>query len=190
MQQAEHLRFMTPEEYLAFEKQAEQRHEYVNGVIIAMAGASRQHNLLTLAFASLLRTHLRGSPCRAYASDMKVNASHKGNDVFYYPDVMVACNEVGQNDYVEDRPTLIAEVLSPTTEARDRMEKLAAYTAIPELQEYVLIHQDKVSVDLYRNTGNGWEILRLRHETDTLQLRSIKFSVVLKELYEDLADTL
>lgn len=190
MLQAEQLRFMTPQEYLSFEKQAEQRHEYVNGLTVAMAGASRRHNLLTLAFASLLRAHLRGSPCRAYASDMKVNASHKGNDVFYYPDVMVACNSNSLNEYVEDRPTVIAEVLSPSTETRDRMEKLAAYTAIPGLQEYVLIQQDNVSVDLYQNTGNGWEIIRLRHESDTLQLRSIDFSVVLKTLYEDLADVL
>lgn len=117
MLHAEPLRFMTPQEYLLFEKQAEQRHEYVNGLIIAMAGAS-----------------------------------------------------------------------SPTTETGDRMEKLAAYTAIPGLREYVLIQQDNVSVDLYQNTGDGWEVIRLKHESDTLQLRSIGFSVVLKTLYEDLTD--
>lgn len=179
---------MTPDEYLAFEQQADVRHEYVNGLIIAMAGASRRHNLLTLAFASMLRTHLRGKPCRAYASDMKVNASHKGNEVFYYPDVIVACGDPGQNPYVEDQPTLIAEVLSATTEARDRMEKLAAYTAINGLREYVLIHQDKIAVDLYQNTGSGWEVIRLTQETDTLKLRSIGCSVNLRDLYEDVID--
>ncbi|WBA82180.1 Uma2 family endonuclease [Endozoicomonas sp. GU-1] len=190
MAQAEQLQLMTPEAYLAFEQQADQRHEYVNGLIVAMAGASRRRNLLTLAFASLLRAHLQGSPCRAYSSDMKVNASHKGNDVFYYPDVMVACNDSDQNAYVEDQPTLIAEVLSPTTEARDRMEKLAAYTAIKGLKEYVLIHQDKIAVDLYQSTDSGWEIIRLKQETDTLQLHSIGFSVTLRELYEDVVGVL
>lgn len=190
MSQAEQLHLMTPGEYLAFEQQADERHEYVNGLTIAMAGASRRHNLLTLAFAAMLRAHLRGGPCRAYASDMKVNASHKGNEVFYYPDVMVACDGPGQNPYVEDQPKIIAEVLSPTTETRDRMEKLAAYTSINGLQEYVLIHQDKVAVDLYQNSGNGWEIIRLRQEKATLQLRSINFSVSLQELYEDVADVI
>ncbi|WP_263079935.1 Uma2 family endonuclease [Endozoicomonas sp. Mp262] len=135
-----------------------------------------------------LSAHLRGSPCRAYASDMKVNASHKGSEVFYYPDVMVACNEPGQNQYVEEQPTIIAEVLSSTTEARDRMEKLAAYTAIKGLREYVLIHQDKMAVDLYQNTASGWEVIRLKQETDILQLGSIDFSVSLRALYEDVID--
>ena len=155
-----------------------------------MAGASRRHNLLTLAFAATLRAHLRGSPCRAYASNMKVNASHKGNEVFYYPDVMVACNDLGQNSYVEDQPTIIAEVLSPTTEARDRMEKLAAYTAIKGLKEYILIHQDQIAVDLYQNTGNGWEVIRLKQESDTLQLHSIGFSITLRDLHEDVVGML
>ncbi|MBO9483036.1 Uma2 family endonuclease [Salinisphaera sp. G21_0] len=99
-----------------------------------------------------------------------------GNDVFYYPDVMVACNDSDQNAYVEDQPTLIAEVLSPTTEARDRMEKLAAYAAIKGLKEYVLIHQDKIAVDLYQSTDSGWEIIRLKQETDTLLLFHRVFS--------------
>ncbi|WP_067517567.1 Uma2 family endonuclease [Endozoicomonas ascidiicola] len=190
MSQAEQLHFLSSEEYLLFEERAGNRHEYVNGLTIAMAGASRKHNLLTLAFASMLRTHLKGGSCRAYASDMKVNASHKGNEVFYYPDVMVSCDNTQKNQYVETKPSIIAEVLSPSTEARDRMEKLAAYTAIDGLKEYVLIHQDKVAVDLYQSNAGGWEVIRLNNETDTLTLKSIDFSVTLRELYDDVMDAL
>ena len=188
MSEAKRLQWMTPEEFLAFEQFAAEKHEYVNGLIIAMAGASRRHNLLTLAFASLLRSHLRGSPCQVFASDMKVNASHKGNDLFFYPDVMVSCNGENGNHYVEEHPQIIVEVLSPSTEGRDRLEKLAAYTSIESLKEYVLVHQDTVAVDLYQHTGNGWEVIRYTSEHDQLILNSIGFSVPLHEIYEDVDD--
>ena len=190
MAAAKPLRFMTPTEYLESEKFSDIKHEYVNGLIIAMAGASRRHNLLTLAVASMLRSHLRGTPCQTFANDMKVNASHKGNDIYYYPDVLVSCADKSNNPYVEELPQVIVEVLSPSTETRDRMEKLAAYTALPSLQEYVLIHQDRISVDIYQNTGNGWEVIRLTHEQQTMQLNSIGFSASLQEIYEDIIDTL
>ena len=191
-QQAEQLQFLEPNEYLAFEAQADVRHEYVNGLVIAMAGASRRHNLLTVALTRLLSTHLRGTPCQTYASDMKVNASHKGNKVFYYPDVMVACNKLdSSNDqYVEDKPQIIVEVLSPSTESRDRLEKLAAYTSIHGLKEYVLVHQDKISIDVYQNTGAGWEVARYRHDQDEVSLDSIGFKVSVKEIYEDVLGVL
>ena len=185
MAAAEPLRFITPEEFLESEKQSDIKHEYVNGWVIAMAGASRRHNLLTLALASMLRSHLRGTGCQTFASDMKVNASHKGNTIFYYPDVMVGCNQQSNNHYVEDHPQIIIEVLSPSTEARDRMEKLAAYTAIPSLKEYVLVRQDKIAMDIYQNTGAGWEVIRLTHEQEIAHLTSIDFSVTLQEIYED-----
>ena len=100
------------------EQHSDIKHEYVNGLIIAMTGASRRHNLLTLAVASMLRSHLRGTACQTFASDMKVDASNKGNTVFYYPDVMVSCNRKdsnADNAYVEKHPQIIIEVLSPST---------------------------------------------------------------------------
>lgn len=150
-----------------------------------MAGASRRHNLLTLAAVSLLRSHLRGTPCQVFASNMKVNASHKGNSVYYYPDVLVPCHGNNSNDYVEDEPQIIIEVLSPSTEARDRIEKLAAYTSIPALKEYILISQDRIAVDIYQKSTSDWEVIRLDHEQDVLTLHSIDYSVSLRELYED-----
>ena len=190
MAEAEKLLFMKPAEYIEFEKKAEHRHEFVNGLITAMAGASRQHNLLTLAFASMLRAHLRGSGCHVFASDMKVDASHKGNALFYYPDIMVSCTRDHSNKFVETNPLVIAEVLFPTTEARDRIEKLRAYTSIPGLQEYILVSQDKIAIDLYQKIGNDWEIHRLNGEQQELHLASIDYTAKLKEIYEDIMDVL
>ncbi|WP_196221131.1 Uma2 family endonuclease [Sansalvadorimonas verongulae] len=189
MPQAEQLHFMSPDEYLAFEQQADVKHEYVNGLIASMAGASRSHNLLTLAFVTMLRAHLRGTPYQTYASDRKVDASHKGSTVFYYPDIMVACHPLqsGNGQYVEDKPQIIVEVLSPSTEARDRMEKLSAYTSIPGLKEYVLVSQNKLAIDVYRHSGKGWEIVRYR-DNDAISLNSIAFSASLKDVYEDILD--
>ena len=187
---AKPLEFIEPDAYIAMEQQSDIKHEYVNGLITAMAGASRRHNLLTIALASLLRNHLRGTGCQTFASDMKVNASHKGNTIFYYPDVMVSCNRGNQNAFVEEHPQIIIEVLSPSTEARDRMEKLAAYTSIPGLKEYVLVHQDRIAIDLYQNTGHGWEVIRFTHEQEKVHFLSIDFSATLQEIYEDVAGVL
>ena len=140
--------------------------------------------------ASMLRSHLRGTSCQTFASDRKVNASHKGNDIFYYPDILVSCSHKTNNPYVEEHPQIIIEVLSPSTEARDRMEKLAAYTALPSLKEYALIHQDKISIDIYQKTETGWEVVRLNQEQQNLQLNSIDFTASLQEIYEDITGML
>ena len=191
MPHTELVHFMTPDEYLAFEQQAEVKHEYVNGLIIAMAGASRRHNLLTLSMAALLRSHLRGTPGQTYANAMKINASHKGNQVFYYPDIMVACHGQDRDcdPFVEEQPQIVVEVLSPSTQMRDRMEKLAAYTAIAGLREYVLVAQDTLEIDVYQSTGAQWEIVRYRDDPDaTLSLNSIGFSTRMKDIYEDIPE--
>lgn len=187
---AKPLEFIEPDNYLEMEQQSDIKHEYVNGIVSVMAGASRRHNLLTLALGSMLRSHLRGTGCQTFTSDMKVNASHKGNTIFYYPDIMVSCSRESNNAYVEDHPQIIIEVLSPSTEARDRMEKLAAYTAISSLKEYVLVHQDRVAIDLYQNTGSGWEVIRYTQEQELIHLISIDFSSTLQEIYEDVVGVL
>ena len=191
MLQTEPVHFMTPDEYLAFEQQCDVKHEYLNGLIIAMPGASRRHNLLTVAMATLLRYHLRGTPCQIFASAMKVNASHKGNQVFYYPDILVACHGQDRDcdPFVEEQPQVVVEVLSPSTQMRDRMEKLAAYTAIAGLREYVLVAQDRLEIDVYQSTGAQWEIVRYRGDPDaTLSLNSIGFSTRMKDIYEDISE--
>ena len=140
---------ITADEYLRGEQSSDIRHEYDNGYMVAMVGASRAHNLITLSLASAIRSQLKGGSCRTYASDMKVRIQSKENDLFYYPDVLVSCDQAPTSEYYEEKPKLIIEVLSPSTETRDRLEKLAAYMRIPSLKEYFTVAQDKVEVCRY-----------------------------------------
>jgi Uma2 family endonuclease len=106
------------DEYLEAEKQSQAKHEYVRGHVYAMVGASRAHNTLSLSLASGLLSYLRGSGCDVFVSDLKVRIG----DIFYYPDVVVSCSKADVNPYFITEPALIAEVLSPTTEAADRVD--------------------------------------------------------------------
>jgi len=177
---------MTPEQYLAEEEKGELRHEYANGFTYAQAGASRAHNLLAHTLSSILRGHLRGGgPYRTYIADMKVRILSRDLDLFYYPDVMVSCDPSPPHDYYEDKPKLLVEVLSERTESRDRLEKLNAYTQLPSLEEYLLIAQHKVAVDIYRRQDDGFELERLGDD-DTLNLQSVGLRLPVRELYEDI----
>lgn len=185
MSTIEKLRPITITEYLENEQISEIKHEYVQGYIYPMVGASNFHNLIALALAALLRTHLRGTDCRVFLSDMKVRI----DDVFYYPDIFVACQNQKTLAYFETDPKLIVEVLSPSTEARDRFEKRLAYQRIDSLQEYVLIAQDKLQVDIYRRQPKGWEIEKFG-VGDQVHFRSVAYSVAIETIYEDVIDQL
>ena len=115
------------DDYLRLEERGEQRHEYVNGMIYAMVGGTARHNVIATAISSALREHLRGTPCTVFMSDMKVQVG----DVFYYPDVMAVCEPVDPDSLFQTRPVLLVEVLSGSTESKDRLEKLVAYQSIP-----------------------------------------------------------
>ncbi|HLD13893.1 MAG TPA: Uma2 family endonuclease [Burkholderiales bacterium] len=179
----EKLRPITVEEYLEGEKGSDVRHEYVAGAIYAMAGASGLHNLLTLAFAAGLRQHLRGSPCRVFMSDMKVRV----NDAFYYPDLVVVCGAIDAGAYYQSAPVLLVEILSESTEARDRLEKRLAYQKIESLKEYVLVAQDKMRVEVYRRVEDGWQIETYSYG-DRVRFASINYEVAIEQLYEDVLD--
>lgn len=168
------------DDYLASEQRSEVRHEYVAGRIVAMVGGTERHNAITLAMASLLREHLRGRGCRVFASDMKVRVG----DVFYYPDVMVVCGTPEPTALFQTSPVILVEVLSESTEAKDRLEKLVAYQSIPSLKEYVLLAQDKVRADVYRREVDGWQLETLG-AGDSLRLDSVTFSVRIEKVYED-----
>lgn len=167
-------------EYLATEENAEIRHEYVDGYLIAMVGASKRHNLIAFALGSFLRAHLRGSPCRVFLSNLKVRVDNN----FYYPDLLVACDNHDTRSHVETTPRLIVEVLSPSTEGRDRVEKRLAYQRLGSLEEYLLVAQDRPHIEVYRRAGANWEV-----ETygigEAAQLRSLGASVPLASVYED-----
>ena len=133
---------LTPEEYLQLETKSDIKHEYINGEVYAMAGATDTHVTIAGNIFALLLSHLRGSGCRVYISDMKVRIENKNR--FYYPDVLVTCEDRDrENSTFKQFPSLIIEVLSDSTEAFDRGDKFADYQSLPSLQEYVLIKYKK-----------------------------------------------
>ena len=169
-------------DYLAFEECSEVKHEYINGEIYAMAGASARHNRITLNLASRLIGHLRGSPCEVFVADVKLHLKELGVEIFYYPDLMVCCDPNDRDPYYRTRPCLIVEVLSPSTERIDRREKLFAYQTIPSLREYLLIDPDKRCIEIYR-FGNP-----VRHEIHTegsFRLDCLDAELTVDEIYLD-----
>ncbi len=173
---------LSVEEYLEREKRSDVRHEFIEGYVYAMVGASRRHNLIALTIERLLHTALRGSSCRAFVSDLKVQVG----DRFYYPDVVVSCSGA-LDEHIERSPKLIVEVLSPSTEARDRMEKRLAYQSLASLEEYMLVAQDRVHVEVYRRGDEVWTVER--HEAgDTVRLDSAGSSFAAERIYEDVLD--
>ncbi|APW46188.1 Uma2 family endonuclease [Rhodoferax antarcticus] len=174
---------LTADDYLSGELTSDIRHEYVDGEVYAMAGAGEAHNLIALNVASFLRSHARGGPCRVFISDMKLHvATWKA---FYYPDVMVVCDPDDAQTYYKQSPSLVVEVLSPSTESIDRREKMLAYRTLPSLREYLLIAQDKRQLELYRRADDGDWLVAVRAETGAVQLDSVNASLALDEVYED-----
>jgi Uma2 family endonuclease len=175
--------YLTPEQYLALERKSETKHEYDRGRIIAMAGASRQHNLIALNVASEIRDRLRDRECEAYAGDMRVRIE---DGRYAYPDVVVACGEPRFADGESDtllNPTLIVEVLSLTTESRDRGRKFHQYRTIDSLHEYVMIAQDEVRVERYARRDGEWVFTEVGDMAATLRLDSIGCEIALREVY-------
>jgi len=141
------------ENYLAGERDSEVKHEYINGQVFAMAGASRRHNLISGNVYGLLWSQLQGKPCYPMNGDMLLKTS---KDSYRYPDVQVICEDDPSDDeYVNESPILIVEVLSLSTRRFDKTEKRAEYLALPSLQEYILIEQDFAEVEVQR-LSNQW----------------------------------
>jgi len=174
----------SPEEYLALERKAGFKSEYHDGFITAMAGTSREHNLITLNFGREISSQLKERPCEAYVSDMRVHIDRTG--LYTYPDVVVVCGEPQFEDDAVDtllNPTVIVEVLSPTTEAYDRGKKFLHYRRLPSLREYVVVSQDKVLVERFTRRGDDWVLTELNQIDDTLRLASIECELPLREIY-------
>jgi Uma2 family endonuclease len=177
--------FLTVEEYLKAEESSDIRHEYVDGEIFAMAGASEEHNLIATNIIALLRPHLRGTSCRAFVSDMKVKVQVQKADIFYYPDLLVTCDPKDSERYFKTRPTLIVEVLSNSTKTIDKREKRLNYQSIESLQEYVLVSQDEIKVEVYRQDAQGNWSLTILGKDDELQLNSVGLNITMSDVYED-----
>ncbi len=175
----------TPEYYLALERRATCRNEYIDGRIFAMAGASRQHNLIAGNVFGELRTQLRGRPCEAYINDMRLKVTTTG--LYTYPDVAALCGEPHFEDTHLDtllNPSVIVEVLSDSTEAYDRGEKFAHYRRLESLTDYVLIAQDKIRVEHYVRQGDQWLLSEVNDLSSVVRLSSIGCDVALRDIYE------
>jgi Uma2 family endonuclease len=175
----------TAEEYLALERKAEYKSEFVNGMIVALAGATRPHKLIAANVLGELHGQLRGRPCEAYMSDMRVKVSPTG--LYTYPDVVVACGDIRLEDEHADtllNPTLIVEVLSPSTEAYDRGEKFAHYRRLESLREYILVSQDKVRIESYVRQGEQWLLSEAGSLDETIRLESIGCDLLLRDVYD------
>jgi Uma2 family endonuclease len=173
------------EEYLAGERASEIKHEYIGGQVYAMTGVSVGHNLITLNLASALKARLRGGPCQVFAADLKLRVRVADEEIFYYPDVFVACRPDDRDPYYRRYPNTVIEVLSETTERIDRREKFLAYRTIESLQEYVLVAQQRQQVTVFRRSGE-WRAEPVA-PNDTLRLGSLDFAMPVAEIYEGVA---
>lgn len=175
----------TPEQYLAMERRAQHKSEYYRGEIFAMAGATREHNLIVLSVGSQLRDQLRKRPCEVYPSDMRVLLP---TGLYTYPDVTVVC---GEPDFLDDEfdtllnPRVLVEVISESTEAYDRGKKFEHYRAIESLFDYVLIDTDRAHVEVYsRQPGNHWLLSESSDLAGGVAIPSIECRLELREVYE------
>lgn len=177
-------RVFTAQEYLTLERQATTKSEFFDGEIYAMAGASHKHVLIEGNIIRELGNRLKGKPCEVMTSNMRVRVRSTG--LYTYPDASVVCGRPEFDDVQGDtllNPTVLFEVLSPSTEAYDRGEKFSQYRQLPSLQEYVLVSQDKVLVEKYRRMGELWMMNDARTLDGVLRLESIDCEVPLSEIY-------
>ena len=190
--------YFTPEDYLEIERISPIKHEYLQGQMVAMAGASKAHVIITGNLSALLVNHLRGTGCLPYTSDMKVRLP--ALNLFYYPDLAVTCDEhLRCGEPVRDRrsdedfilhPKLIIEVLSNSTEAFDRGDKFADYKSAPEFTEYVLIHQKQILVERFQRKSDNLWMPKIYRARDTVEFVSVGFACAIDTLYENVAQLL
>jgi Uma2 family endonuclease len=177
---------LTPEQYLAIEREAEYKSEYCDGQMFAMAVADETHNLLVENLVTGLHNQFRSRPCRVYSSQMRVLVRATG--LYTYPDVVVVCGERQFLDEQRDtllNPSLLVEVLSPTTEAYDRGRKFESYQSIESLVEYLLVASDRAHVDQYTRRPDGrWLLTSADRLEDSLDLQSVGCRLALADLYE------
>lgn len=177
----------TVEEYLEMENASDEKHEYYQGEIFAMSGTKQEHDIVTMNLYRDLGNKLRGKPCRPRSSEARVHI--KNNGLFTYPDVSIVC---GEPEYLNDdefnllNPSVIFEVLSPSTKSYDRGDKFKLYRAIPTLREYILIDPDKINVEAYYINGdNEWALRELNEISASLTIKTADITLPLAEIYED-----
>jgi Uma2 family endonuclease len=174
-------------DYLLWEAEQTEKHEYLNGEVFAMAGAADGHITVSGNLYMALRQHLTGTPCRTYMADMLVNVEAANN--YFYPDVVVTCSARDLKDpLVKSEPKLLIEVLSPSTESYDRGIKFTAYRRLPSLQEYVMIDIQSRIVDCYRLGADGLWVLHPFGRGETVTLASVALEVTAEQLFAEVSD--
>jgi len=175
---------ITVEAYLEGEKVATERHVFINGEVVAMTGATKMHNRLTRRLARLFDDRLAGGPCEAFSTDVKVRITTLNDDRFYYPDLHVECAPLTPHEYYSERPVLILEVLSESTERGDRSDKFYAYRRLPSLMDYVLVAQDAYRVEVYRRAMD-WD-LEIYGEGQRFHLAALDGELSVDDIYRDI----
>lgn len=177
--------FISPEQYLESEIKSPIKHEYIDGEVLAMAETTDTHNTIAGNLFALIRSHLRGTDCRLYFTDVKAYLEQR--NCFYYPDLMVTCDSKDQENPTYQRfPKLIIEVLSPSTEAFDRGDKFNDYQTLNSLKEYVLVNTKHQRVEVFRKTEKeGWLFQTYTPTQAILTLYSVNLTVSLDEVYEN-----
>ena len=178
---------LTPSEYLAFERsQTDAKHEYLNGEVTLMAGASLAHNRIVSNLVATLHAQMRGRPCDVFSGDMRVHILDTG--LYAYPDIAALCDEPRLEDDASDillNPSVIMEVLSPSTEAYDRGAKFDHYRSIESLRTYVLIAQDRPQIEMFRRQDQGnWLFSVAKGVEATVPLDTIDCALALSDVYE------
>ena len=178
------LRLKIPvQDYLENEKTSDVRHEYLDGEVYAMAGTSRRHNRILGNLYKKISDSLQGSGCEPFFVDIKVRVEKLNR--FYYPDIVIVCDEDDEDEYYATKPKVIVEILSPSTSLTDRREKMFAYKEIESLVEYVLIEQDKIYSEVYRRRPDSdlWDWIEF-DETEEIEFASIDFKMPMRDIYE------
>jgi Uma2 family endonuclease len=180
-------KFYTIQEYLEMENKVLEKHEYYKGEIFAMSGASARHNIISVNIISALKISLKGKKCRPYGSDMRVNIPE--NSLFTYPDISIFCGEVitlREDENTAIQPTVIIEILSPSTRNYDRGEKFMLYRAIPSLKEYILVDSESIHVEHFAINKEGlWQLKEHNTSQEKIFIETLDLRLPLKEIYED-----
>jgi Uma2 family endonuclease len=186
---AERIPYISPEEYLAIERAANRKSEYISGQMYAMSGASCVHNLIAVNITRELSGQLRGKPYETYSADMRVQVRETG--LYTYPDVTVVCGEPRFTDASVDtllNPLVIVEVLSASTKDYDRGEKWAHYRQLDSLLAYVVVHQDKPAIEYHhRAEGGSWQTEDIRGPEASLLIEALDCTLRMQEVYERVA---
>jgi len=174
---------LSPDQYLAWEEQSPVKHEYVNGETYTQSGAKRAHNLIAanLLYLACSAAKIRQG-CQVFGPDMKVYV--EARDSFYYPDLSVCCDPADRHDLYLTRPCFIVEVTSPSTAVIDRREKRASYLTLDSLQEYVIVAQSLMRVDLCRRESAGWRGYVLTDPDDIVECSCLGLRIDLRQIYE------